>query len=82
MFGFCERIFDFMEFSLDKNKFSLDKKEFFFDLKVGMVATIRPLWYLPHERYGSYHNVVLQNWVILIRNNELISLYGSIPKSV
>ena len=67
MFGFYERIFDFMEFSLDKNKFSLDKKEFFFDLKVfffdlnvGMVATIRPLWYLPHERYGRYHNVVLQ----------------------
>ncbi|MFA5541840.1 MAG: hypothetical protein WC984_09215, partial [Bacteroidales bacterium] len=66
MFGFYERIFDFMEFSLDKNKFSLDKKEFFFDLKVfffdlnvGMVATIRPLWYLPQGSYGTYHTSVM-----------------------
>ena len=66
MFGFYERIFDFMEFSLDKNKFSLDKKEFFFDLKVfffdlnvGMVATIRPLWYLPHGCYGTYHTPLM-----------------------
>ena len=66
MFGFCERIFDFMEFSLDKNKFSLDKKEFFFDLKVfffdlnvGMVATIAALWYLPQGCYGTYHTSVV-----------------------
>ena len=66
MFGFYERILDFVEFSLDKNKFSLDKKEFFFDLKVfffdlnvGMVATIRPLWYLPQGSYGTYHTGVM-----------------------
>jgi hypothetical protein len=66
MFGFYERILDFIEFSIDKNKFSLDKKEFFFDLKVfffdlnvGMVATTRPLWYLPHGCYGTYHTSVM-----------------------
>jgi len=40
-----------------------------------MVPTTRPLWYLPHERYGSYHNVVLENQVILFGINELIPFY-------
>ena len=71
MFGFCERIFDFMEFSLDKNKFSLDKKEFFFDLKVffldlntGMVATIAALWYLQQRCYGTYHTTLMVGTII------------------
>src|SRR5690554_2633748 len=42
--------------------------------KTIMVPTTRLLWYLPHERYGSYHNVVLKSLVILFGNNELIPL--------
>ena len=55
--------------------FLFDFKVFFFESKVAMVATIRPLWYLPHERYGSYHNVDLEISVIWQGNNEFISLY-------
>ena len=46
-------------FSLDKKEFFFDLKVFFFDLNVGMVATIRPLWYLPHGCYGTYHTSVM-----------------------
>jgi len=39
--------------------FLFDFKVFFFESKVAMVATIRPLWYLPHAPYGTYHTSVM-----------------------
>ena len=45
-----------------------------YDMSI-MVPTTRPLWYLPHERYGSYHNVDFKFIWILSGNNELNFLY-------
>ena len=58
------------EFLFDSILFLFDYKVFFFDYNLTMVPTTRALWYLPHASYGSYHNVVLENKVISIRELE------------
>jgi hypothetical protein len=43
----------------NKKEFFLDLKVFFLDLNLIMVAMTRPLWYLPHGCYGTYHTGVM-----------------------
>jgi hypothetical protein len=45
-----------------------------------MVPTTRVLWYLPHDHYGRYHNVVFKFWDFSFGSNELFSLYLQIYK--
>ena len=42
-------------------------KVFLLDSNLTMAPTIVALWYLPHERYGRYHNLLFEISVIFKR---------------
>ena len=68
--------FDLVQIKSRKNlikssfvEFLFDLKEFLFDLNTTMVAMTTPLWYLPHECYGTYHMSVMVATIMYILKN-------------